>query len=71
MKNRITTAALAVVGSALVATPAFAQNAADYSTLTSAVNWDAAITALLAVAAIVAGVLVVRKGIRFVLGMIR
>lgn len=69
MKNRITTALVAV--SALVATPALAQNAQDYSTLTTAVDWSSAITALMAVAAVIAGVLVVRKGIRFVLGMIR
>lgn len=63
-----------MIGTALalgLSTPALAQNAADYSSLTSSVNWDSAITALLAVAAIVAGVLVVRKGIKFVLGMIR
>jgi hypothetical protein len=51
------------------ATPALAQ--ANYSTLTEAVDWSSAITALMAVAALVAAVLVVRKGIRFVLGAIR
>lgn len=49
--------------------PAFAQ--ANYTTLTSAVDWASAITAMMAVAALVAAVLVVRKGIRFVLGSIR
>jgi hypothetical protein len=44
---------------------------ADYSTLTSAVDWSSAITALMAVAAVIAGVLVVRKGIRFVLGALK
>ena len=54
---------------ALAASPALAQQ--NYSTLTSAVDFDSAITALMAVAAVIAGVLVVRKGIRFVLGAIR
>lgn len=59
------------VASAAVATPALAQNAVDYSTLTSAVDFSTAITAIMSVAAIVALVLVARKGIRFVLGAIR
>lgn len=57
------------VAAASFATPALAQQ--NYSTLTAAVDWSTAITALMAVAALVAGVLVVRKGIRFVLGALR
>lgn len=45
--------------------------AANYSGLTSAVDFTDAIAAIMAVAALVAAVLVVRKGIRFVLGSIR
>lgn len=62
-----------VAALALVAAPAFATpgTGADYSTLTAAVDWSTAITGMMAVAAVVAGVLVVRKGIRFVLGMIK
>lgn len=52
------------------APPALAAQA-NYSTITSAVDWSTAITALMAVAALVAAVLVVRKGIRFVLGALR
>lgn len=66
---RITTAL--VLASAFAASPALAQNAVDYSTLTTAVNWDSVQTAMLAVGAIVIGILVVRKGIRFVQGMIK
>lgn len=50
------------------ATPALAAN---YASLTSAVNFDDVATALLAVAAAIIAVLIVRKGIRFVLGMVR
>lgn len=49
--------------------PVLAQ--ANYSELTTAVDWSTAITAIMAVAAVIAGVLVVRKGVRFVLGMLR
>lgn len=58
-------APLAAVGFAV---PAHAQN---YSELTSSVDWSTAITALMAVGGAVALILVARKGIRFVLGMIR
>jgi hypothetical protein len=58
---------LALVMASMVATPA----AANYSTLTSAVDWSSAITALMAVAAVIAGVLVIRKGIKFVLASLR
>lgn len=44
---------------------------ANYSDLTAAVDWTQVSAALFAVAALIAGILVVRKGIRFVLGMIR
>jgi hypothetical protein len=53
-----------------VAAPAFAVPQ-SYATLTDAVDWSTAITAIMAVAALLAAVLVVRKGIKFVLGMIR
>jgi uncharacterized protein HemY len=66
-------AALCALAVAILAGPtaALAQSNTSYSTLTSAVDWSNAITAIMAVAALLAGVLVVRKGIRFVLGMIR
>lgn len=55
---------------ALGAVPALATTG-TYDTLTAAVDWSDAITALMAVAALLAAVLVIRKGVRFVLGMIR
>ena len=70
-------AALAVaapIAAVVVPTVAFAQTATtgqDYSTLTEAVDWSSAITAIMAVGAVLAGVYVVFKGIRFVLKMIR
>jgi hypothetical protein len=67
MKARLLLPALFVAGSAA---PALAAQT-NYSTLTSAVDFSAAITAIMAVAALVAAVLVVRKGIRFVLGAIK
>ena len=69
--------ALVTLGAAsLVASPAFAQTTggsggADYSSLTSAVDWSTAITAMIAVGGILATVLVARKGIRFVLGALK
>lgn len=57
---------------AMIALPTVAMaTPQSYATLTDAVDWSTAITAILAVAALLAAVLVVRKGIRFVLGMIR
>lgn len=70
MKTRFL-ALIAAPASMLAAAPAFAQNATDYSTLTSAVDFSSVKTALLAVAAILVGVLIVRKGIRFVMGAIK
>ncbi|HVW49898.1 MAG TPA: major capsid protein [Trinickia sp.] len=43
----------------------------DYSTLTSAVDFSSAETAVMAIAAIVMGVLVVIKGIKWVKGLVR
>jgi len=60
----------ALAATSLVAVPAFAVPQ-SYTTLTEAVDWSTAITAIMAVAALLAAVLVVRKGIKFVLGMIR
>lgn len=58
-----------------VQSPAMAQSTTgatqDYSTLTSAVDFSAASQALLAVAAVLVGVLVLRRAIRFVMGAIK
>lgn len=54
----------------LTATAAMAQ-AADYSDLTAAVDFATVQTALIAVGAVMAGIYVVRKGIKFVLSSIR
>ena len=64
-------ARLAPVAVFTAATPASANTAANYNTLTAAVNWGTAIQALMAVAAVIAGVLVVKLGIKFVLGILR
>lgn len=60
-------ALVALTSGALVATPA----SANYASITGAVDWTAVSTALFAVAALLAAVFVVRKGIRFVLGMLK
>lgn len=65
---------LFLIGSAFTAAavPAAAQaTGQDYSTLTSAVDFSTVITAIMAVAALLLAVLVVRKGVRFVLGAIK
>lgn len=60
---------------ALIAAPALAlaasPAAANISGLTSAVDFSAVRTALVAVAALLIAVLVLRKGIRFVMGSIK
>ena len=58
--------------SVILAGPAMAQSTStDYSTLTGAVDFDTVKTALLAVAAVVVGVYVAIKGIKFVISAIR
>ena len=44
--------------------------AVDYTSLTSAVSFTGVVTALLAVGAIFVGVLVARKGIKWILAML-
>ncbi|MBN6710272.1 hypothetical protein JFL47_11395 [Haemophilus haemoglobinophilus] len=56
--------------SALLAVSA-ANAAPDYSSLTSGIDFSSASTAVIAIAAAIAGVLVVVKGARLVLGMLR
>lgn len=64
---------LAVVGGSLAAAPAaFAQSTGtDYSSLTSAVNWSSVGTALLAVGGAIIGIMVVMKGIKLVVRMVK
>lgn len=61
----------AVVFAAGLATATGAEAQTNYASLTSAVDWSTAITALMAVGALLVGVLVVKKGIRFVLSILR
>lgn len=70
MKKLATLSLVAAAGLGMAA-PASAQNAVDYSQLTNAVDWSSAITGILAVSAVVAGVLVARKGIRFILAALK
>lgn len=71
MKNRVIALLTALVVTMGLATPASAQNAVDYSSLTGAVNFGSVITGLLAVGAIIVAVLVARKGIRWIMGMVK
>lgn len=59
---------LALGVGAAAATPAYAQN---YDSLTAAVDFTSTIAALTAVAATIILVLLARKGIRYVFGMLR
>lgn len=67
-RNKITRISLAVVAAVSVG----AANAAapDFTSLTSAVDFSTVGTAILAIGALLAVPLVVKKGARFVLGMI-
>ena len=66
---------LAALGTALLVLPAsaMAQTATgpDYSTLTSAVDFDSTITAVLAIGALAVGLALVTVGIRKILRMVR
>lgn len=59
------TLAMGAAGSAL-ATPT-----TDYDGIVAAVDWSDVVTAITAIAALLAAVLVVRKGVRMALGMIK
>lgn len=62
-------AVVAVVATILTAPAVFAaEGSVDYSALTSSADYSGVITAILGVAASLAGVLVVVKGARLVLG---
>lgn len=55
-----------LVGSVAQATPA-----GDYDAIVDAVDWSAVITGIGAIAALIAGVLIVRKGARMLLSFIK
>ena len=67
-KNR-----LALVAGSLLLAPAmvFATPTTDYDGIVAAVDWSDVVTAITAIAALLAAVLVVRKGVRMALGMIK
>lgn len=60
-----------LVAVALFALPAFAVPGPDLTPLTSVVNFDTVITALLAIAGLLAAVYVAIRGAKTVLGMIK
>ena len=62
--------ALTSVLLAILALPALAV-APDYTTLTSSVDFGSVITGILALAAVIMGVYVVVKGVKFLFGMLR
>lgn len=53
-----------------LATPSAFAASDPYAAITGAVDWDAVITGIGAVAALIAAVLVVKKGAKMLLGMI-
>lgn len=62
-----------LVGATLAASAlsASATPTTDYDGIVAAVDWTDVVTAITAIAALLAAVLVVRKGVRFALGMLR
>lgn len=68
IKGRTAAAAVTVAGSFLTL-PAFAQ--VSYAPLTEAVDWSSVSTALLTIGGALIAVLVVRKGVRMVSGMVK
>lgn len=65
--NRAKKYGAVVLGVALTG-PVFA--ASDYAAITAAVDWSDVITGIAAIAALVAAVLVVKRGAKMLLGMI-
>lgn len=61
----------ATVGVFALSVPAFATPAGDYDAIVAAVDWSAVITGIGAIAALIAGVLIVRKGSRMLLSFIK
>lgn len=59
-----------IAAGVLVASGVANAAAPDFSSLTGAVDWSSVSTAILAIAALLAAVLVVKKGARMVLSMI-
>lgn len=64
-KLLLTVALATLVGGVAQATPA-----GDYDAITAAVDWGDVITGIAAIAALVAAVLVVKRGAKMLLGMI-
>jgi hypothetical protein len=65
-------AVTAAVGTMAVSIPAFAAGTGpDFTTLSSAVDFSTAVTAVMAVAAAVVTVLIAVRGAKFVLAMVR
>lgn len=72
MKNFLTRTKvlLAVALASVVGGVAHATPAGDYDAITAAVDWADVITGIAAIAALVAAVLVVKRGAKMLLGMI-
>lgn len=70
LKKRVT--ALVAVALAVATPAAFAGGGGGdpYTAITGAVDWDGVVTGIGAVAALIAAVLVVKKGAKMLLGMI-
>ncbi len=64
-----TTAFLAALSLSLLTAPAFA-GGGTYDSITTAVDWSEVSTALVAIGALIAAVLVVKRGARMILSMI-
>lgn len=54
----------------MVAFAASAQTGADYTSITGAVDWASVSTGILAIGAALVGVLVAKRGVRLLLGMV-
>lgn len=72
MKNFLTRSnrLLVALTALAVGTVAQAGGGSDYDAITAAVDWTDVITGIAAIAALVAAVLVVKKGAKMLLGMI-
>lgn len=55
----------------LMATPAFADDAIDFSTLTAKISWSSVITSVLGIAAGVAGLYLALSGAKHILNQIK
>lgn len=71
MKNRFSLALATLIGTLAVTSAAISAPASPYDDMVAAVDWSDVISAITTVATAVVGVLIVLRGVRFVMQIVR